>query len=439
MPRCETKASMARRAENWDYRQPGTYMVTLTLADRTRPWLGEVVGTDVEARLEPSPLGRCVQAQWQALAEVWPGVEPRELQLMPEHLHGILRVRTPQKHPLGQIIGSFKARTTAMARTLASELASTPGGAASGGHHAAPCTPLPPAPPATLLPASLSATLSAAGPGAGHSPAGGEGGGWCPPTAAPPGVPASLLAGGSLWSPGFHDAILWTRARYRTERAYLLDNPRRLALKRAHPALFRVVHQLAVPLSTGETAHFMALGNRFLLQRPLVQVQVSRRDFIYRRDGVGHIRRRADGSRVAVFASSLFAEQRAAWLQAARAGAVLLSPCVSDGERQIAYEALQAGYSLITLHNCGFSELNKPAGRAFEACCAGRLLMLAPAAWPYQPAAKAMTRQDAVVLNRLAQWLVGEGAAAVNYHGQQPREIDSLARAAALVRQEEGV
>ena len=50
-----------------------------------------------------------------------------------------------------------------------------------------------------------------------------------------------------------------------------------------------------------------------------------------------------------------------------------------------------------------------------------------------------MTRQDAVALNRLAQWLAGEGAAAVNYHGQQPREIDSLARAAVLVRQEEGV
>ena len=439
MPRCETKASMARRAENWDYRQPGTYMVTLTLADRTRPWLGEVVGTDVEARLVPSPLGRCVQAQWQALAEVWPGVEPRELQLMPEHLHGILRVRTPQQHPLGQIIGSFKARTTAMARTLASKLASTPGGAASGGHQP------PPSPPAGECPAPGPAGESGALGEAGRSVAGGVGGSgvqgaaWCPPTAAPPGVPASLLAGGSLWSPGFHDAILWTRARYRTERAYLLDNPRRLALKRAHPALFRVVHKLAVPLSTGETAHFMALGNRFLLQRPLVQVQVSRRDFIYRRDGVAHIRRRADGSRVAVFASSLFAEQRAAWLQAARAGVVLLSPCVSDGERQIAYEALQAGYSLITLHNCGFSELNKPAGRAFEACCAGRLLMLAPAAWPYQPAAKAMTRQDAVALNRLAQWLAGEGAAAVNYHGQQPREIDSLARAAVLVRQEEGV
>ena len=387
--------SMLRRAVAWDYRSPGTYMLTLPLADRSRPWLGQVVGEGDAAHLEPSPLGRCVQAQWQALAEAWPGVEPRDLQLMPEHLHGILRVNTRQTHPLGQIVGSFKARCTAEARALAS----TAGGAASGGH--------PPISP------------------------------WGSPTAAPPIVPASLLAGGSLWAPGFHDAILWTRARYRTERAYLLDNPRRLALKRANPDLFRVQRQLAVPLSTGEVAHFTALGNRFLLQRPLVQVQVSRQDFAFRRDSQGHLRKHADGTRAVAFTSPRFTQRRAQWLQAASTGSVLISPCVSDGERQIAAEALNAGLALVTLHNCGFRALAKPGGRAFEACCAGRLLLLAPAAWPSQSATKPLTREEAVALNRVAQWLAAEGAAEVNYHGRLPREIDTLARAAVLANTEE--
>lgn len=93
--------------------------------------------------------------------------------------------------------------------------------------------------------------------------------------------------------------------------------------------------------------------------------------------------------------------------------------------------ALAAGLPLVTLHNRGFARLEKPPGRYFEACAAGRLLMLAPAAWPYQPGAKVMTRADATALNRLCQWLVGADAAEINYHGMSPGNVDALARAAA--------
>ena len=41
-----------------------------------------------------------------------------------------------------------------------------------------------------------------------------------------------------------------------------------------------------------------------------------------------------------------------------------------------------------------------------------------------------MTRFDATALNRLAQWLAGDGAAEINYHGMRPDNIDSLAAAA---------
>ncbi|MBR4170927.1 MAG: hypothetical protein IKR48_04690 [Kiritimatiellae bacterium] len=37
---------------------------------------------------------------------------------MPDHLHGAIRIATRQKHPLGQIIGSFKSRSTSAARML---------------------------------------------------------------------------------------------------------------------------------------------------------------------------------------------------------------------------------------------------------------------------------------------------------------------------------
>ena len=118
-------------------------------------------------------------------------------------------------------------------------------------------------------------------------------------------------------------------------------------------------------------------------------------------------------------------------LAEARRGAVLLSPCVSDGEREIAREALAAGLSLVTMHNKGFAPLQKPAGRYFDACADGRLLMLAPAAWPHTPGEKPMTRDDATAMNRLCQWLAGEGAAKIAYRGVTPADVDGAALRAA--------
>ena len=145
--RRETQHRMGRRCIGWDYKLPGSYEITLTMADRSGAWLG-VLETHEQARehegdregagayIEPTKLGEVVAGIWRELGVLWPGVEPCELQLMPEHLHGILRVKTPQKHPLGQIIGSFKAKTTSAARELARELASklaSTGGASTGG------------------------------------------------------------------------------------------------------------------------------------------------------------------------------------------------------------------------------------------------------------------------------------------------------------------
>ena len=177
---------------------------------------------------------------------------------------------------------------------------------------------------------------------------------------------------------------------------------------------------------------FSAIGNRFLLDRPLVQVQVSRKDFAYRREPVSggrglKISRDAAGEPQVDFSSPAFEEKRDVLLAAARHGAVLLSPCVSDGERQIAREALAASLPLVTLQNKGFSPLQKPPGRYFDACSDGRLLMLAPAAWPYQPGEKPMTRQDVLALNRLCQWLAGDGAADVAYRGVTFSDVDAIA------------
>jgi hypothetical protein len=159
-------------------------------------------------------------------------------------------------------------------------------------------------------------------------------------------------------------------------RAYIKDNPRRLAVKRAHPELFRIVRDLPV---CGHT--FAAIGNHFLLDAPVKrQVQISR----------------------SVTAAALAAAE-AELLAAARHGAVLVSPRISPGEKQIARAALQSQLPLIVILENGFPPLYKPPKSYFEACAAGRLLMLAP--WPHHTDRRPISRAQCLVLNSFAEQL----------------------------------
>jgi hypothetical protein len=88
-------------------------------------------------------------------------------------------------------------------------------------------------------------------------------------------------------------------------------------------------------------------------------------------------------------------------LYAAEHGAVLVSPCISPGEKEIARAALEAGRPLIVLLENGFAPLYKHAGRYFEACASGRLLMVAP--FPYHRQKCTITREQCLTLNAWAQ------------------------------------
>ena len=45
-PKDEIKHRMTRRLDGWDYCQRAIYMITITLADRTREWLGKLILTE---------------------------------------------------------------------------------------------------------------------------------------------------------------------------------------------------------------------------------------------------------------------------------------------------------------------------------------------------------------------------------------------------------
>ena len=172
----------------------------------------------------------------------------------------------------------------------------------------------------------------------------------------------------------------------------------------------------------------MAIGNHFLLTRPIIcQIQCSRTYFAFKRrrlPGGWQICRDSAGKPVVEKSTPEFEEKAAAAMRAAAQGAVLLSLCISHGEREIARRVFEAGHRVITLQNKGFSPLYKPGGKLFETCAAGNLLMLAQIGWPYVPGEKQMTRNDAQVLNRIAQLIADDGAVEIDYKGVVLSGID---------------
>jgi hypothetical protein len=220
-----------------------------------------------------------------------------------------------------------------------------------------------------------------------------------------------------FWAEGYVDVILFRRGQLDRMIAYLRDNPRRLGIKRENPDLFKVTRKLNIH----DVGWFSAIGNHFLLTRhSFHQIQCSRRFFAYQRDGRGNLIKDAPPAVV----TSEFEDRLDAAFDAAQKGAVLISPCLSQGEREIARRAFEAGFSVITLANKGFSPLYKPGGKLFETCANGKLLMLAPIGWPHQVAEKPITRIDALILNRIAQLIAGDGAAKIDYKGVSMIGID---------------
>ena len=429
--RLETKHSMLRRCRGWDYRQPCIYQITLVLADRKSKALGRLVilgqkdlklprqahgrplsaqdralqvsdktllaqdgllglvSVTAAAGLEAAassyialaPAGEAVMREFLRIGEHHPEIKPLFIQVMPDHVHFIIYVTKPMARPLGQAIAGFKA-----------------------------------------------------------------------------GSSKAAIGKGGLWAEGFQDTILFHEGQLDSMFTYLRDNPRRLAVKQLFPELFRVRNDLCLTLprqaqdrprqtqdrslcsvlgagAPSLKAHFSAIGNLFLLDSPnIVQVQCSRAYLAYKRvpkpGGGRKIARDAAGVPIIEKTTPEFEEKRDVLLAAARHGAVLISPCISDGEREIARLAFAASLPVIALRNMGFSPLYKPGGKLFDKTANGKLLLLAPAAWPYSTSEKQMTRFDACTLNRIAQLIAGDGAAVINYKGMKPNDIDRLVREA---------
>ena len=297
-------------------------MITMVTEGR-KALFGKVVGRSeaVEPspeapRIELSPLGEAVAKIWQTIGNHHPEVKVVALQMMPDHLHAILFIREKMEKPLGKVILGVKQACNRAFREMMPE-----GVVAVAQQHA-----------------------------------------------------ERERGNGLLFAKGFNDQILLREGQLVRWINYLKDNPRRLLMKRENPDLFRVQRELKYA-----GLSFSAIGNRFLLERPIkLQVRCSR---------------------------SISDEELKAklydCLRAARLGAVLISPAISKGEKAIMRAAFEEGLPLIYLQENGFTDLAKPGGKRMEACARGQLLILAP--WEHHNEKIAIKRGQCMELNEMAR------------------------------------
>lgn len=176
-----------------------------------------------------------------------------------------------------------------------------------------------------------------------------------------------------VFAKGFNDQILKSSRSLAVLYRYLRENARRLAVRRARPEFFRRVNALEIG---GKT--FQAYGNFQLLDCPFKeQVIVHRAD-----------------------SSETKQKNREQWLYTAANGGVLVSPFISPAEKEIRKEAEEAGGRFILIISEPMGERYKPAGRDFELCEAGRLLIIS-ANLPGD-----LSRQTCITMNGLAQNII---------------------------------
>ena len=350
----EKKASMKRRDDHHDYTERRMYMITLEVEGR-RPVFGRLVGNAFapkgsidEPRIELTALGQAVQSEWMGIHDYYPQIEVMAVQMMPDHMHGILFVREQLPVHLGQVISGFKAGCRKAEKALIAAAEPHPTEKTAKAMEGAPQ-----ATGKRALSSQQETALplqSARGP-----------------------LQAPTQAYRPLFAKGYNDLILRSYDELPAWQNYLHDNPRRLLMKRARPEWLRPFFGLQI----GQHC-FSGIGNRALLTAAKRKaVRVSRR-----------------------LTEQEIAREVERYMEEARQGAVLVSPAISPGEKRVMRAAFDAGLPTIVIMENGFTPLSKPHGEQFYACGQGTLLMLSP--WEHHNEKRLLTAAQCTQMNLMA-------------------------------------
>jgi hypothetical protein len=360
-----------------NYALPGTYHITLHVADGMGLPLGQIQGSLEQPDESPNaphvamtPVGNMVREELlTSITMHYAMIRVDTFVIMPEHLHVLLQVTAPivsstgRPTHLGQVIAGFKKGCNRRYWAMTGQ------DAAAGAAQAVNSSGEP-----------LNTVSGSTSRASGGSPAR-EG----------KRTPSSGTTGRRpLFAYGYCDVQPITPEQLDTQRAYIKANPRsRLLRSRQRATLTACRNGFTTALTPSALRGFLlreclqkhataealdaircrllltdgkialdTYGNRQLLNSKLLPVVCHRKD------------------------KSLFAQQKARCMEEAGNGAIMVSARISAGEQEIMNEMVNHGFPVIIIADNGFPERYHPSAVRLDLCATDRLLLVTP--WQYQ-------------------------------------------------------
>ena len=171
------------------------------------------------------------------------------------------------------------------------------------------------------------------------------------------------------------------RGQLHTMIRYVQMNPQRLATKRMKPGYFRVQKDIEIG-----GRKYDGVGNVALLI-------AEQFDTVHVRSVMVKAAEQGNSEPLRNYMNGC--------VLVARKGIVMVSPFISPQEKRVMEVLLQEQHPFILLADNGFREYYKPADALFDACAAGRVLILSP--WPYDDGKRHISRSECVALNAMAE------------------------------------
>lgn len=388
--------------EKWKWQEPGTtwkgvglYHITLTIPDR-RPLLGrlEVPADNLDkAVVRRSALGNALVDSLLGIPHYHPEVQVLHFCLMPDHLHAVLYVRRTMPTGIRGVVRGFWQGAKKLGRAWsAASSASAPNyirGNYQGGQRYN-----------QGKPGNYQGELGSSQEGQGSglkeqrcSQEGLRGNSLQEETTRLETSAASLrerLGGESYCQlpPVFTEMPFIRPMGHNTQLPntirYIDMNPQRLATKRQKPGFFCVQRNIVIGARS-----YDGVGNTMLLMAEKMAV-------VHVRSALVKAAERGDVEPLRNYKNSC--------VLAARKGAVMVSPFISPHEKQVMQVLLDEQWPFICITDNGFRDYYKPSDALFDACAAGRVLILSP--WQYDAGKRHISRADCQALNNMAEEIV---------------------------------
>ena len=372
--------------EKWQWQEPGTawrgvgvYHVTLTVPSR-EPLLGTLVIPDRDpskARIERTALGEAVVGELYVMCRHYPAIRILQFCLMPDHLHAVIQVTRVMETSIRSVIRGYwqgvKKHGRAYSLALAAELNSETTDEGNGNSD-------------TTDEGGRDSDTTDEGKGNAIEENAGTTNaieGNAETTNAIEGNAGGMNEGGYAF-PVFTERPfirpLSRRGQLHTMIQYVRMNPQRLATKRLRPGYFRVQKEIGIG---GRV--YDGVGNMTILTADCFDTVHVRRMMV---EEAQH----GATERLRNYMNSCVLK--------ARKGVVMVSPFISPHEKPVMDVLLREQHPFIFLADNGFREYYKPSDALFDACAAGRVLILS--AWPYDAQKRHISRAECVQLNAMA-------------------------------------